>query len=183
MQSLAGKLLIAMPSLRDSNFHRTVIFVCAHSEEGALGLVINRPHPSSLDNVLQQLGLNWLRQDKPPLYIGGPVAPERGFILYEKPLDIPGFIQVDPNLFMGTNPDILNYLAQPSSDDRFLFALGYAGWGTGQLEGELRENSWLVSSMDRDLLFEIPPAQRWSTAIRQLGFDPAQLVAGSHSIH
>lgn len=174
--SLTGKILIAMPSLQDPNFERAVVCICAHSDEGALGLVINRPHSARMEDVLDQLGIPWGRLDAPRLHLGGPVGQERGFILYEHNTEIPGYMEVNPDLFMGTNPDILRHLCQPQIHERFFFALGYAGWSDGQLESEIRANAWLVSQLDHQLLFEVPLAQRWATAIRQMGFDPAQLM-------
>ncbi|MEO5369390.1 MAG: YqgE/AlgH family protein [Magnetococcus sp. DMHC-1] len=175
-QNLVGKFLIAMPSLRDPNFERSVIFVCAHSVEGALGLVINHPHPASMDDVINQLSLPWNRTDKPIVFQGGPVSPERGFILHERMIDIPGSLRVAPDIYMATNPEILHFLAKSEDTGRFLFTLGYAGWATGQLEVELRQNSWLVGQMDRRIVFDLPPKDRWYAAIRCMGIDPALLV-------
>ncbi|MBF0176935.1 MAG: YqgE/AlgH family protein [Magnetococcales bacterium] len=174
--NLVGKFLIAMPGLQDPNFERAVIFVCAHSSEGALGLVINQPHTATMEDVVAQLSLPWNRTGKYIVYQGGPVSPERGFVLHERLVDIPGSLRVAPDIYMATNPEVLNFLAQSESAGRFLFTLGYSGWGTGQLEMELRQNSWLVGQMDRHIVFELPPPERWQAAIRRMGIDPAQLV-------
>ncbi|MBF0296957.1 MAG: YqgE/AlgH family protein [Magnetococcales bacterium] len=183
--SLAGMFLIAMPGLKDPNFERSVLFVCSHTREGALGLVINQPHPTSMRDVMRQLGLTWCRGDElPQVYQGGPVALDRGFILYEKNLDCPGYIEVDQGLYLGTNPDILRQLVGDEGNSRFLLALGYSGWAGGQLEAELRENTWLVSGINRSVLFDFPANVRWSAAIRGLGFDPMQLVdPGAHMVN
>lgn len=179
-QSLAGKFLIAMPGLQDPNFERTVLFLCTHSDDGALGLVINQSHPAAMEEVIAQLGLEWNRPGKPIVYQGGPVSLDRGFILYEHLMDVPGYLQVEHNLYLGTNPDILRNLVETGNRDRFLFALGYSGWAAGQLESELRENTWLVSALDRQVLFDAPVDERWEIAIRRMGINPAQLVdAGS----
>lgn len=181
---LTGQLLVAMPTLRDPYFERAVVFLCAHSDEGALGLVINQTHPASLDEVIDQLGMEWHGKAKPPVHMGGPVSVERGFILYEEDFGIPGHIQVVPRLFMGTNPDILRHLATTPEVYRFLFALGYAGWAPGQLEGELKENAWLVCDLDRNLLFDLPVELRWDAAISLMGINPAQLVdTGARTIN
>ncbi|MBF0286068.1 MAG: YqgE/AlgH family protein [Magnetococcales bacterium] len=180
--SLTGKLLVAMPSLRDPHFERAVVFVCAHTEEGALGLVVNRLHPASMLEVVHQLDLEWNRDDLPDVLAGGPVGSERGFILYRSPLDFPGHLEVSPGLFMGTNPDILRHLARFEESGPFLFALGYAGWGVGQLENELRENAWLVVEPDLDLLFDLPLDERWESALRRLGIDPFRLVDAGHGM-
>lgn len=179
MESLTGKVLIAMPSLQDPNFERAVICVCAHSDEGALGLVINRPHSIRMQDVLDQLEIPWERQESPMVFMGGPVGQERGFILYAHNPEIPGYMEINPDLFMGTNPDILRHFCHPHTSERFFFALGYAGWSNGQLENEIRANAWLIGGpLNPHLLFDVPIAQRWATAIRQLGIDPAHLVDG-----
>ena len=175
-ESLAGKFLIAMPCLTDPNFDRSVVLVCAHNQDGAMGLVVNRVHFVTMEDVLQQLEVSWGRRLLPPVYQGGPVGPERGFIIYEHEIDLPGVIPVPPGLFMGTNPELLHRLALAEERERFLFALGYAGWGGGQLERELRDNAWLVAPVDLHILFDVPPEKRWEAAIRSLGIDPAHLV-------
>ncbi|MBF0142120.1 MAG: YqgE/AlgH family protein [Magnetococcales bacterium] len=174
--SLAGCFLIATPSLKDPNFEKTVMFMCAHSSEGALGLVINQPYPATMDEVMGQLGLSWDRPGDAPVFQGGPVALERGFILFEGEVDIPGHMEVVPQLFMGTNPEILGYLARRDGHERFFFCLGYAGWSGGQLESELRENAWLVGKLDRDILFEMDPDRRWRAAIAATGIDLVRFV-------
>lgn len=173
---LAGKFLIAMPGLNDPNFERSVLFVCTHSEDGALGLVINQPHPASMEEVIAQLGLEWIRPEKPTIFQGGPVALDRGFILYEEPLDYPGNVQIFQDLYLGTNPDILRHLIEEDLESRFLFALGYSGWAGGQLEAELRDSAWLVAPLDRRVLFDVPATNRWQSSIRLMGIDPGQLV-------
>ncbi|MBF0271016.1 MAG: YqgE/AlgH family protein [Magnetococcales bacterium] len=182
--SLAGKFLIAMPGLRDANFERAVLFVCSHNSDGALGLVINQPHPVSMHEIMQQLGLSWRRTDQHPLvYQGGPVALDRGFILYERSVPCPGYIEVEKGLYLGTNPDILRHLVDETGG-RFLLALGYSGWASGQLEAELRANTWLVSEPNRSVLFDAPAVDRWSTAMRGLGIHPALLAdPGAHLIN
>ena len=175
-QSLAGKLLIAMPGLQDPNFERAVLFLCSHSDDGALGLVINQSHPANMEEVVAQLGLEWKRPERSIVFQGGPVALDRGFILYERLLDFPGHLRVSQNLYLGTNPEILRSLVEADNDSRFLFALGYSGWGAGQLEAELRNNAWLVSGLDRQILFDPPIADRWEVAIRRMGIDPVQLM-------
>ncbi|MBF0421065.1 MAG: YqgE/AlgH family protein [Magnetococcales bacterium] len=180
-QSLEGKLLIAMPSLNDPNFERSVLFICSHNEDGALGLVINQAHPASMQEVLDQLGLDWGHRESAVVYQGGPVAVDRGFVLYEGLLDVPGYLKVAENLYLGTNPDTLRHLVEGSSTGRFLFALGYSGWASGQLEMELKENAWLVSGLNRHILFETPINTRWESALKGIGVDPVKLVDwGSH---
>ncbi|MBF0309333.1 MAG: YqgE/AlgH family protein [Magnetococcales bacterium] len=181
--SLAGKFLVAMPGLKDPNFERAVIFVCAHSPEGALGLVINQPHSISLDEILDQLCLTWERSELPLVYQGGPVSPDRGFVLFETPVEIPGHMEITPGLFLGTNPDLLKHFGEADNSSKFLFVLGYAGWGDGQLETELRENVWLIGDFDRSIVFDLPPAMRWTKAIQSMGIDITQLVEAGRALN
>lgn len=179
---LAGKFLIAMPTLEDQNFERTVLFICSHDDEGALGLVINQPHPASMGEVVNQLNLKWQRSDHPEIvYQGGPVALERGFILFERQTDDPLHLCVADRLFLGTDPEILRTLVEQDTDSRFFFALGYSGWAKGQLEREIRENAWLIGNFDREILFDLPSEGRWAAVLWSMGIDPALLVDdGSH---
>ncbi|MEO5339923.1 MAG: YqgE/AlgH family protein [Magnetococcus sp. MYC-9] len=183
-QGLAGKFLIAMPGLQDPNFEKAVLFVCTHNKAGALGLVINQPHIAEMAEVLLPLGMAWDRPEPPQVFQGGPMAMDRGFMLYESDLDYPGHLRICEDLFLGTNPEILRHLVQADDRGRLLFALGYSGWGSGQLEMELRENVWLVSALDRRILFDLPIPYRWESAIRLLGVDPRHLVdPGRGSVH
>ncbi len=175
-RGLAGKFLIAMPGLQDSNFERAVLFVCTHNKAGALGLVINQPHEADMSEVLAPMGLEWGRPEQPIVFQGGPVALDRGFMLYEADLNLPGHVRICDHIYLGTNPDILRHMVQSDEHGRFLFALGYSGWASGQLETELRDNVWLVSALDRTILFDLPVLARWESAIRLLGIDPLHLV-------
>ena len=175
-QGLAGKLLIAMPGLQDPNFEKAVLFVCTHNHTGALGLVINQPHIVDMSEVLAPLGLEWDRPERPIVFQGGPVAMDRGFMLYEDDLNMPGHVRICDHVYLGTNPEILRTMVQSDRRGRFLFALGYSGWGKGQLEMELRDNVWLVGAVDRTILFDLPITARWESAIRSLGIDPSHLV-------
>nr|WP_176704658.1 YqgE/AlgH family protein [Candidatus Magnetococcus massalia]CRH08262.1 conserved protein of unknown function [Candidatus Magnetococcus massalia] len=178
-ESLAGKLLIAVPSLLDAYFTRTVIYLCAHSEEGALGLVVNQPMEASVAEISQQLEIPWDRTGHSPVCLGGPVSPEQGFILFEQPITSAGSIEVSPGVHMGTNPEILTHLGRDGATERFLFVLGYAGWAEGQLEEELQENSWLVTDGDPRILFDVGYDKRWEEALHALGVDPSLLVESS----
>ncbi|WP_130472459.1 YqgE/AlgH family protein [Candidatus Magnetaquicoccus inordinatus] len=173
---LAGKFLISMPGLEDPNFEKTVLFVCTHNKSGALGLVINQPYAADMSEILTPLGMEWTRPEEPIVYQGGPVALDRGFMLYETDLDYPGHVRICDQIYLGTNPDILRHMVESGDRGRFLFALGYSGWSSGQLENELRDNVWLVSSVDRHILFDMPLMSRWDSAIRMLGVDPLRLV-------
>ncbi|MEO5362733.1 MAG: YqgE/AlgH family protein [Magnetococcus sp. DMHC-8] len=175
-RGLAGKLLIAMPGLHDSHFEKAVLFVCTHNKSGALGLVINQPHEADMSEVLAPMGLEWGRPERPIVFQGGPVALDRGFMLYETDMDYPGHVHICDQVYLGTSPDILRHMVQSGERGRFLFALGYAGWAGGQLEMELRDNVWLVSTLDRAILFDVPVLARWESAVRLLGIDPLHLV-------
>jgi putative transcriptional regulator len=182
--SLAPALLLSMPQLVDPNFNRTVILLCKHSEDSAFGLVVNRPlltsgtvtvnlePPVSTDRELQ-------------VWVGGPVEPERIWILVgqepDEDEDLRG-MRVADNLYLSTSPDLLRRLLAPSPPPMTRLLVGYSGWGPGQLEAELHASAWLISEVDRDLIFHTPPDRLWETAIRRLGADPAALQM-SRGVH
>jgi putative transcriptional regulator len=179
--SLAGQLLVAMPSMADPNFEHTVTFVCEHSPSGALGLTINRPMTMELGAVFDQLEL----ERKPGnladqrVLRGGPVQTERGFILHEPQLakdpTWEATTEVAPSIFVTTSQDILSDMAAGTGPHRALMALGYAGWGAGQLDEEIRQNAWLTVPASAELVFDTPFEQRWRAAAISIGIDPATL--------
>lgn len=174
---LTNHFLIAMPTLEDRNFYRTVTFVCEHSAEGAMGIVINRTTDLRLGDVLEQLDIT---TDDPalaqqPVYVGGPVQANRGFVLHEPLGHWESTLPVTDTLGVSTSRDILAAIAEHRGPDRWLVALGYAGWGAGQLERELAENSWLSSPANREILFELPLESRWNAAAGLVGVDLATL--------
>jgi putative transcriptional regulator len=185
--SLAPAFLLSMPQLTDPNFKRTVVLLCKHSEEdGAFGLVVNRP--------LQTTGTVTVNLDPPlstdrelQLWVGGPVEPERSWILVGQPPaqdeddELRG-MRIADNLYLSTSPNLLRRLLEPSPPPMARLLIGYAGWGPGQLEAELHESQWLMSDVDRDLIFNTPPERLWETAIRRLGADPATLQM-SRGVH
>ncbi len=174
---LSGQLLVAMPSMVDPNFDHTVTFVCEHSAAGALGLVINRPLDMDLQTVLQQLQLESTPQGMlaQPVVCGGPVQPERGFVLHQSRRQWDATTTLAGSIFVTTSQDILLDVAAGRGPERLLLALGYAGWGPGQLEDEMLNNAWLTVPAAAELVFETPFAQRWQAAARSIGVDPAQL--------
>jgi putative transcriptional regulator len=174
---LANQLLIAMPSMLDPNFARTVTLVCQHDANGALGIVVNRTAPISIGDVMRQLGLESSngRLESAPVFLGGPVQPERGFVLHDGDRDFDSTLTVAPGLKLTTSRDVLAALAAGDGPERALLALGYAGWGAGQLDAELRDNAWLTVEADRALVFDIAPEARWEAAARLVGVDLARL--------
>lgn len=175
--SLSGQLLVAMPSLADPNFERSVTLLCQHDESGAVGLVINRPASFDFDRVLEQLDLKRGAADiEVPVFVGGPVQPERGFVLHRAGgPDWDSSHAIGARWSITTSRDILAALADGSGPQPALLVLGYAGWTAGQLEQELGENAWLTAAATEQILFEIDPGQRWQAATQSLGFDSHQL--------
>lgn len=177
MDSLENHLLIAMPSLGDSFFNRTVTYICEHNEEGAMGLIINLPVNVTLNELLSQLDTD--KQNLPELeqmvLTGGPVSPDRGFVLHSPQKGWSSSLALSDEVMITTSKDILMALGTELSPPDYLVTLGYAGWGPGQLEQEIQENSWLTTPADSDILFKTPIEQRWQKAAKQLGIDVAHL--------
>lgn len=176
---LADQFLIAMPSLADPNFERTVTLICEHNEDGALGLIINRPTDLRIGEVFEQLSLKQRDGDigRQPVMHGGPVAQSRGFVLHGEERDWDSTLKLGNGLCLTTSRDIMEAMARGSGPKRSLFALGYAGWTAGQLEAEMAENSWLSVHCSAELIFETPVEDRWHAATRLLGIDPSRLSA------
>lgn len=171
---LGNHFLVALPSLADPNFSRSVTLLCQHTAEGAMGLVLNRPSDYRLGEVLDQMQIH--TEDAAlaamPVLIGGPVQPERGFVLHEPGADTwDSTFQISDELCLTTSRDVLAAMARGAGPGRALVALGYAGWDGGQLEQELQDNAWLAVVADRAILFETPLDQRWSAAARLMGVD------------
>jgi putative transcriptional regulator len=180
---LANQLLIAMPGMADEEFAGTVVYLCEHNSHGAMGLVINRPTDIDLENLFEKIDLK-LEIDPllhQPVYYGGPVQCERGFVLhqhlsdiqYSSSLDVPG------GLSMTTSKDVLEALVNGRGPSKFMMTLGYAGWGAGQLEDEISRNGWLNVSTDLDnlseIIFETPYEYRYESVINLLGIDSTHL--------
>lgn len=179
-EDLTGQCLIAMPGMGDPRFAHSVIFLCAHSPEGAMGLILNKRTPDvSVADLLEQLDLT------PPeplktrgVHIGGPVETGRGFVLHTPDYQSPvSTLEVDETFHMTATLDILEELAEGRGPDRFVVALGYSGWGPGQLESEIVQNGWLTCPSDKDLVFETADAQKWETALERLGVSALALSA------
>ncbi len=174
---LTGQLLIAMPNMADPRFARTVIYMCAHSAEGAMGLVINKPMPSiSFRELLEQLDIPsgeavaMLR-----VHLGGPVESGRGFVLHTADFVREGTMVVDGRVALTATIDILRAIAAGEGPQQHLLALGYAGWGPGQLDAEIQANGWLHAPADETILFDADLSTKWERAIAKLGVSPAML--------
>ena len=178
---LTNQFLIAMPGMLDDNFARSVVYMCEHNENGALGLVINKPIDIKLKNLFQKVELSLERSElaEQPVFFGGPVQTERGFVLHDKrPEDQMPYnstLSVPGGLAMTTSKDVLEALADGSGPHRVLVTLGYSGWQAGQLEDELGRNGWLTVDADPAVIFDTPVEQRYDRALSLLGFDPLML--------
>lgn len=172
-ESLTGQFLIAMPAMTDPNFEQTVSFICQHDENGALGIVINRTMNLTMGDVLEQMDIpaNECKHAGQAVHYGGPVQTERGFILHDQPEAWESTLAIGELIGLTTSRDILESMARNEGPDNALIALGYAGWGSGQLEQEITQNAWLSGPADIDLMFTTPVEQRWSRAAGLLGID------------
>ncbi len=174
---LVGQLLVAMPGMRDPRFAKTVVYMCAHSPEGAMGLVVNRALESlTFGDLLEQLEIT-----PPPaerainIHFGGPVETGRGFVLHSPDYKQEGTLQVADEVSLTATIDILRAIATGQGPRRHLLALGYAGWGPGQLDGEIRANGWLHVAADEALLFDRNLNSKWERAMTKIGIDPRML--------
>lgn len=178
---LTNHFLVAMPSLEDPNFRESVTLICEHNAQGALGIMINRPMNVVLDDILKQLALTAqdLTTGTTPVHMGGPVQPERGFVIHEPQGEWESTLKVGDSLGVTTSRDVLAALAAGSGPKRTFVALGYAGWSAGQLDEEIKSNSWLSMPADAGIIFETPVEQRWQAAARLLGVDLSLLSGDS----
>lgn len=178
------QLLIAMPGMEDPNFDHGVTLMCQHNEEGALGITINRHSELTLMDVLAQLEISCSDENiaNQPVLQGGPVQQERGFVLHSDDGQWEATTQVAPGIMVTTSRDILEAIAEHRGPSKFIVALGYAGWSAGQLEDELKENTWLNTAADSAIIFDLPIDDRWARAVASLGIDAATLQPiGGHA--
>ena len=175
---LANQLLIASPALSDPNFARSVTLICQHDDDGAMGVIVNRASEYTLGEVLRQMNLASQdpRLDDQVVLAGGPVHPERGFVLHDSARAWESTLEVADGLFLTTSRDILEAMPAGEGPAHAVVALGCAGWGAGQLEYELGENSWLTAPADTELLFAVPLEQRWQAAGQRIGVDMTRLT-------
>lgn len=175
---LDGHLLIAMPGMGDMRFQRSVIFLCAHSSEGAMGLIVNKPASDlNFSDLLSQLKIEpQVDVKRIRVHFGGPVEHGRGFVLHSSDYQVEdSSLSVSPGFAMTATVDILQDIANGAGPERALLALGYAGWGPGQLESEIQANGWLIAPADKDLVFGHPDPEKWSAALRSISIDPRLL--------
>jgi putative transcriptional regulator len=176
---LSRQFLVAMPGKVAGSLADTVIYVCEHTEHGALGLVINRPTDLTVGNLLERIELDLSLEIGPvqdtPVFFGGPVQTDRGFVLHAPAGEYNSSIQLG-DIALTTSRDVLQEVAQGRGPAQILVTLGYAGWGAGQLENEMAQNAWLNILASREVLFNTPPEGRYGAALALLGIDPAMLA-------
>ena len=179
---LAGQILIAMPGMADPRFERSVVLLCAHSEEGAMGLIVNKPlEELSFSGLLEHLNIPLGPEGRDiRVHFGGPVERGRGFVLHSSDWEASGATLAVPGGFgMTATLDILEALARGEGPEQALLALGYSGWGPGQLEAEIARNDWLTCDAPEGVLFGADDGAKWSAALRGMGIDPLTLSAAA----
>ena len=174
---LQQQLLIAMPSMEDPNFSRSVTLLCQHNEEGAIGITINRQSDFSIGELLFQLNIPCTNQAISSMTVleGGPVSPDHGFVVHTSFDGFDSSIRINDDIMVTTSRDVLSAIASDTGPRQFLVALGYAGWDAGQLEFEMLNNAWLTVPASPDVVFDIPFADRWSAAAQSIGIDISKM--------
>lgn len=175
--NLTGHFLIAMPAMTDPYFAKSVTFICEHNQDGAMGVVINRPIDMTLDALFEQINLSL--DDNPlatsPVHFGGPVQIDRGFVLHQPAGDWDSTIAINGDTALTTSKDILEAVAKGQGPDKILITLGYAGWSAGQLEQEMGQNAWLSVQASDTVIFDLPSENKLHAAMNLLGLDFARL--------
>ena len=178
--NLTDHFLIAMPSMEDPFFSGSVVYLCEHNEEGALGFVINKPSPVTMDLVFEAAGTETPERFKGEwVMMGGPVQIDRGFVVHTPPGNWQSSLLVNDDIAMTTSRDIIEQLGKAAEVDKAIVSIGYSNWGAGQLEGELAENSWLTVAADQHILFDLPYDERYEAAFAKLGIRPEILMEGA----
>ncbi len=181
---LSNHFLLAMPNMADPNFSGAIVLIAEHNDRGALGLVVNKPTSMTLAALLQRIDLTQIdtARSQTPVFYGGPVQTDRGFVLHQPKGQWNSTVAIGPEIALTTSKDVLEAVADGAGPPRLLVTLGYAGWGPGQLEAEIGQNAWLTIEADPALLFETPAEDRFQQAYRRLGIDPALLApAAGHA--
>ena len=185
VDSLQNHFLVAMPSLAESYFERTVTLIIEHNDEGAMGLVINQPSQMTFRELVKQADEKaTIEGDKSEnlVIMGGPVHQDRGFVIHSSQPGWSSSIELSSEIMLTTSKDILSHLASSGGPAKTLVALGYAGWSPGQLEQEIQDNAWLTLPYDMDILFDVPMQEKWQAAVNKLGIDIWQISAqGGHA--
>jgi len=176
--SLKGQFLTSMPSLMDPNFYQTVTCICEYGEAGTVGIVVNRVHPSlSGKDIFEELGIAYEPgAESIPIHIGGPVHIGEIFMLHGPPFDWEGCLSITSSLAMSNTKDLLLAVAMGRGPKSYIIALGCAGWASGQLEAEIRENAWLICPVYEDIIFDVAVEERWEATMNKMGIDPAKLL-------
>ncbi|WP_374354735.1 YqgE/AlgH family protein [Chitinimonas sp.] len=174
---LSRQFLIAMPSMADPIFARALVFVCDHNDQGAMGVIVNRPLGMDMKTLFQQVDIELKRTElaEQDIYFGGPVQTDRGFVLHQPLGNWQSTMAVEDDLGLTTSKDVLAAVGDGGGPDRLFVSLGYAGWEAGQLEGEMAQNAWLNVDADIELIFSLPAEQRYEAALGLLGIDMAML--------
>lgn len=178
---LVGKLLIAMPTMEDTRFARSVVYICSHDEEGTMGLIVNKPTPAiTFDALMEQLSIGVARDTSDlGVYFGGPVEHGRGFVLHSADyVTGDGTTQSHRGIAMSATIEVLQDLAADTGPSAALLTLGYAGWGAGQLRDEINQNAWLTCDASHDLVFDRPSDDKWDAALASIGVSP-ELLSGT----
>lgn len=176
---LEGKILLAMPGMGDKRFNRSAIYVCSHDESGAMGIVLNQPFKSlSFEELLEQLDLDYpLSCPDIPIHSGGPVEPGRGFVLHSADYIQESTLVISEHVALSATVDILTAIADEKGPENFIVALGYAGWGAGQLDQEIQQNAWLTAEGEDEIIFHTDLDQKWARSMAMMGIDASMLSA------
>ena len=177
---LGGSILLAMPGMGDPRFDHAVIAMCVHDANGALGIGVGAINPAvTFHGLLQDIGIEPGEAPDVPIHVGGPVEQQRGFVLHSPEWEGPGTLSVSTQWHLSASLDVLRAIAGGHGPAQWLVALGYAGWGAGQLEGEMRQHGWYAATGQASILFDTPVSARWQKTWRGEGIDPAHLVAAT----
>ena len=180
IRDMSGKFLIASPDLEDPNFKQSVVLVCEHSKEGAFGLIINRILMNSFAPLLKVFDIKKSLVDL-PVYFGGPVKPEQGYVIYSPFQKRYGAIRISKDLAVTASKEILSDIAGGKGPESCIFALGFAGWSSSQLEEELMMDSWIISPADLNVIYTVPVSERWRQAALNIGIDFERFISRSCS--
>ena len=171
--NLTNQFLIAMPGLADPIFQKSVTYICQHNKEGSLGITVNRPINMNIAELFSQMKIN-LQDDQianTPIFAGGPVEPNQGFVLHTSDKSWQYSLTINKDFMLSSSKDVLQAIATGDGPEQFLVALGYAGWGEGQLEKEIIANSWLNCQANKEILFDLNSEKRWHAAAQLMGVD------------